>query len=217
MRDEAYTVIRERGYLQDEKPLCVNKSMLLCSVLTSLITYQRRVDIKIEKKTKNCFSVCVFLLQENELKKFRSGTGTCAILSSMWCCILGLFALTSFISRSKTSGNDAYYKLGQTWSTPALFSRNTASPDSAVNTIPSVCVGLLTITYAYKWDPRLSKHSRRIFKVSRGSEQVTWWENAIGRMQRAALHFRWMPFIFLWRDRHQERAHTSVTSARLLM
>lgn len=92
----------------------------------------------------------------------------------MWCCILGLFALTSFISRSKTSGNGAYYKLGQTWSTRALFSRNTANPDSAVNTIPVVvCVCLLTITYAYKLDLQLSNHSRRIFKVSTGREQVT--------------------------------------------
>lgn len=74
----------------------------------------------------------------------------------------------------KTGGNDAFYKLGQTWSRRALFSQNTVNPDSAVNTIPvGVCFRLLTITYAYKLDPRLSNHSRRIFKVSTGSEQVT--------------------------------------------
>lgn len=136
--------------------------MELNSVLTSLITDQRQVDIKV-MNNRCIFQFAVFLLHYfihfiARLKNFRSETEMCAILSSMWCCILGLFALTSFISRSKTSGNDAYYKMGQTWSTQALFSQNTVNPDSAVNTIPvAVCVRLLTITYAYKLDPQLSK------------------------------------------------------------
>lgn len=121
-----------------------------------------------------CFSCRKMVKIMWDWKKFRSGTETCAILSGVWCCLLGLFALTSFISRSKTSGNGAYYKLRQNWSTRALFSQDTVNPDSAVNTIPVVvCVRLLTITYAYKLDPQLSNHSHRIFKVSTRSEQVT--------------------------------------------
>lgn len=78
-----------------------------------------------------------------------------------------------FLSQPENSGNDVHSKLEQTWST-SLFSEKTPNSDSARNTIPLIIyIQSLSITYAYKLDPRLSNRSYGIFKVSAGSQQVT--------------------------------------------
>lgn len=78
-----------------------------------------------------------------------------------------------FLSHPENSGNDVHSKLEQTCST-LLFSENILNSDSAGNTIPLIIyIQLLSITYAYKLDPRLSNRSYGIFKVSAGSQQVT--------------------------------------------